>query len=278
MSESLSDETASSQRLFVPPSVLQYLEEMQRQDKSLEDQKNLKARISRIAECVCDEAKARLDQGAHPSALFHANSFCAYVVSLDLRRSTEMMLFAKTSDCFAAFVWNLCKELGKIIKKHFGVIEKFTGDGLLAYFRTDFAGAHAGYRAVKACREAVDKFTQHYAQSRDYFTCLLADFGLSAGIDFGEVQLRLVEGAPSILGRPVVFACRLSSGPTGAVLVNQTAYDHLQESCPGGICFEDALLEIKQLGMISCYRVKKQDTAFQLKNPDWYEGTPLAND
>ena len=60
--------------------------------------------------------------------------------------------------------------------------------------------------------------------------------------------------------------------------MNQSAYDHLQESCPGSVCFENASLEVKHLATLACYRFKNQDIAFPLKNPDWYEGTPPAND
>jgi class 3 adenylate cyclase len=254
----------------VPLGVMQY---------ALEIKREASQRLSKhIARHMCDEAAERLLKGESPSELFQRKSFMAFVVSLDLRHSTDMMMFAKDANNFAAFIRSAFDELACIIKAHFGVIEKFTGDGLLAYFPVDFSGVHAGYRAVKACDEAVKFFTRHYERCRSSFTCVLEDFGLSAGIDFGEVQLREITETPSLLGKPVVFACRLSSGPCGNVLVNQSAYDHLQESCPGGVCFENASLEVKHLGTLACYQVKNQDIAFPLTNPDWYEGTPPAND
>jgi adenylate cyclase len=270
VSESASTNPASSKRLTAPQAVLEYVREMERQDGTL--------RLLHLAKHVCDEAAERLKRDQSRSDLFRQKSFTAYVVSLDLRRSTDMMLLAKDADHFAAFMRRVFDELGHIVRKNLGVIEKFTGDGLLAYFPVGFSGPHAGYRAVKASDEALKFFTSHYARRRSHFNCVLEDFGLSAGIDFGEVQLREITQTPSLLGRPVVFACRLSSGPRGAILVNQSAYDHLQESCTGGVCFENASLEIKHLGTLACYRVKKQDIALPLKNPDWYAGTPMAND
>ena len=257
-------------RLTAPQAVLEYVREMERQDG--------KHRLLHLAKHVCDAAAERFERGEPPSDLFRRKSFDAYVVSLDLRRSTDMMLLAKDANNFAAFMRSVFDELACIIKANLGVIEKFTGDGLLAYFPVGFSGPHAGYRAVKACDETLDFFTSHYNCRRSHFNCVLEDFGLSAGIDFGEVQLREITETPSLLGKPVAFACRLSSGPSGDILVNQSAYDHIQESCPGGVCFETVSLEIKHLGTLACYRVKKQDIAFPLKNPDWYEGTPLAND
>lgn len=254
----------------VPSGVMQYATEIKREAS----QRLLK----HIAKHVCDKAADRLLKGESPSELFQRKSFMAFVVSLDLRRSTDMMMLAKDANNFAVFMRSAFDELACIIKANFGVIEKFTGDGLLAYFPVGFSGPHAGYRAVKACDETLDFFTSHYDRRRSHFNCVLEDFGLSAGIDFGEVQLREITETPSLLGKPVAFACRLSSGPSGDILVNQSAHDHIQESCPGGVCFETVSLEIKHLGKIACYRVKKQDIAFPLKNPDWYEGTPLAND
>lgn len=270
MSESASKNPAASKCLTAPQAVLEYVREMERQDG--------KRRLLHLAKHVCDVAAERFQRDEPPSDLFRLKSFDAYVVSLDLRRSTDMMLLAKDANHFAAFMRSVFDELGYIIKANFGVIEKFTGDGLLAYFPVGFSGPHAGYRAVKACDETLDFFTSHYDRRRSHFNCVLEDFGLSAGIDFGEVQLREITETPSLLGKPVAFACRLSSGPSGDILVNQSAYDHIQQSCPGGVCFETVSLDIKHLGKIACYRVKKQDIAFPLKNPDWYEGTPLAND
>ncbi len=270
MSESASKSPASSKPLTAPQAVLEYVRETERQDG--------KRRRLHLAKYVCDEAAERFHRDEPPSDLFRLRSFDAYVVSLDLRRSTDMMLLAKNADHFAAFMRSAFNELGDIIKTNLGVIEKFTGDGLLAYFPVGFSGPHAGYRAVQACVASLNFFTSHYHRRRSHFNCVLEDFGLSAGIDFGEVQLREITETPSLLGRPVVFACRLAAGPCGDILVNQSAYDHLQDSCPGVVCFENVSLETKHLGSLACYRVKKQDIAFPLKNPDWYDGAPLAND
>jgi class 3 adenylate cyclase len=57
----------------------------------------------------------------------------AFVMSVDIRRSTEMMLRANSPEAFALFVTALCGEIESIIKDTFGVVDKFTGDGVLAF-------------------------------------------------------------------------------------------------------------------------------------------------
>ena len=44
----------------------------------------------------------------------------------------------------------LCEELKGLISDRFGIVDKFTGDGLLASFPDFFSGPDAGYRAISA--------------------------------------------------------------------------------------------------------------------------------
>jgi hypothetical protein len=59
----------------------------------------------------------------------------AYVMSIDIRRSTDLMLKSRRPELFAKFIASLCAGLRDIVLAHNGVFDKFTGDGVLAFFR-----------------------------------------------------------------------------------------------------------------------------------------------
>ena len=58
----------------------------------------------------------------------------AFIMSIDIRRSAELMLNARSAELFAEFMAGLCEELKGLICDRFGIVDKFTGDGLLASF------------------------------------------------------------------------------------------------------------------------------------------------
>src|SRR5262249_51499148 len=65
---------------------------------------------------------------------FEENRVPAFVMSIDIRRSTDLMLKARDPRLFAEFVTGLCAKLKSLIVNNYGVFDKFTGDGVLAFF------------------------------------------------------------------------------------------------------------------------------------------------
>lgn len=103
--------------------------------------------------------------------LFAENSDCqAFVMSVDIRRSTELMLKARSPGLFAEFLSKLTKELFNCVIENGGVFDKFTGDGILAFFPENFCGEDYGYRAVKAAQDCHDAFERVYRDSRRSFS------------------------------------------------------------------------------------------------------------
>jgi hypothetical protein len=81
-----------------------------------------------------------------------------FVLSVDIRRSTELMLKARTAEKFAEFITGLSIELTTIVLNSFGVFDKLTGDGILAFFPDFFSGPDAAYRVVAAFVNALIRF------------------------------------------------------------------------------------------------------------------------
>ena len=206
---------------------------------------------------------------------FAAKEQLAFVTSIDIRRSTELMLKARTPSHFATFMTELCSELETAIKDEFGIFDKFTGDGVLAFFADFFSGPDAGYHALTAAQKALAIFADSYRRHRSSFSTVLRDVGLAVGIDFGAVHLVQVAGGLTVVGNPVVYACRLSGGPPGMILLNQHAYEKISDAY-GGLCLiSETSIDIKHEGAVVCYELRPSDKPFQPASPGWLEKLDL---
>src|SRR5262249_2842053 len=139
--------------------------------------------------------------------MFSQSQGCpAFVMSVDIRRSTELMLKARTPEQFANFITTLCRDLESIVKSNYGVFDKFTGDGVLCFFPEFFTGDDAGYWVVKAANECHRAFELRYREFRSSFSTILIEVGLGIGIDYGTVHLVQMAGGLTVVGSPVVYA------------------------------------------------------------------------
>jgi len=193
----------------------------------------------------------------------------AFVMSVDIRQSTEMMLRANSNEAFALFITKLCGEMESIIKDSFGVVEKFTGDGVLAFFPTFFSGKDAGYYALQTAERCHAAFDRIYRDHRSSFEAVLTDVGLGIGIDFGEVHLAKMAGSISVVGKAVVHACRLSSAPRGVTLVNQKAFQQMQSRFEKHCSMTETERPMKHGEPILCYQTQLTGGEYAPEIPDW---------
>jgi class 3 adenylate cyclase len=173
-----------------------------------------------------------------------------FVMSVDIRQSTSLMLKARTPQLFATFINGLCNYLMEIIKSNYGVVDKFTGDGVLAFFPEFYAGLDAGFYAVKAALECHGIFQRHYKSSRTSFTSVLTDVGLGIGIDYGQTHFLKMADGLTVVGQPVVYACRLGAAPSGKTYLNQPAYERICGRPNTAFLFSEERLEVKHEGSI----------------------------
>ena len=100
---------------------------------------------------------------------------------------------------------------------------------------------------------------------------------ISIGIDFGSVRLVQVGGGLTVVGEPVVYACRLSGGPAKTTLVNQPAFEQIIAQC-GAMCFaNEQTHEIKHEGSVLAYDVRLNGRAYSPALPDWASNLPSAS-
>jgi class 3 adenylate cyclase len=247
------------------------LEEELKRLKGIEDARHLLDRVR-------PSAHRLLSQGGELRKQFEEDKPCtAFVMSIDIRRSTELMLKAREPKRFADFITGLCSTLGGIIIDNYGVFDKFTGDGVLAFFPDFYCGNDGGYRAVKVADEAHRAFTEHYSRNRNCFTSVLKETGLGIGVDYGTVQLVRIRDQLTVVGTPVVYACRMGGASAGQTLLNQPAYEHIFERFSAYCNFEETEIEFKHEGKTVAYRVSLNEKAFRLAIPAW-EATAIMPD
>lgn len=198
----------------------------------------------------------------------------AFVLAMDIRRSTELMKEVRYPVLFAKFIHELESELRNAIIDEMGIVDKFTGDGILAFFPICYSGPGAGQRCLQAAERCHSVFERIYSDHKSSFETVLKETGLGVGIDYGMVTVSFHDGELILVGRPVVNACRLASGDAGSTAINNiAAYELLnyrsikaceipepsQHATPildisiSGDFLRPIVRKIKHLGEIECF-------------------------
>ena len=228
-----------------------------------------KQRIAHLVNRVGSEAKEKLLTDDDLRTQFQSASPCnAYVISVDVRRSTELMLKAREPRLFADFMVTLVVGLRRLIIEEYGVFDKFTGDGVLAFFPEFFSGEDAGFRAVRSATRCHALFDEHYKAHRSSFKSVLLDTGLGIGIDYGPIQMIELGGEFTVVGEPVVYASRMASAEAGSTYLNQAAFDQLFPRY-AAFDFEEAQLEVKHEGRTLAYTTRANGKPFSPRPPIW---------
>lgn len=223
----------------------------------------------------CAHSRIRDDEDFRNSLV--SGPIKAFVMSIDLRRSTELMLKARSPLLFAEFLQAVASSLSNTVMEEFGVFDKFTGDGILAFFPIEFSGVDAGYRAICAAARCHVEFADLYIKHRKCFDVILKDIGLGIGIDYGTVNITTI-GDLTVVGTPVVYACRLGAAPAGHTYLNQTAYEEVCDKYDQNLLFEETSLEFKHEGAMVAYDVVKSHVDRVASKPDWLTKPVVAED
>jgi len=187
------------------------------------------------------------------------------VLSIDIRRSTDLMLNAKNSEKFAFFISGLCEGLKEIVIDNYGVFDKFTGDGILAYFPEFYSGEKPVHSCCITANLCHKYFADYYKEYRDCFNINIKT-GLGIGIDYGDAKIVRINDEPTIVGVPVVYACRLSCAPAGHTYINQSAFECLNKN---EVKYYEKDVNIKIQGDIIIYDFVEIVNAKTIK-PSWH--------
>ena len=234
--------------------------------KELIQKERLKHLFSRLHEDACEKL---LKEPEYADQFKSGRSCNSVVISIDIRDSTQLMLTARTPDDYARFITKLCLDLSNLIRSNFGVFDKFTGDGVLAFFPDFYSGPHSIFYALKTATMAHQLFAHHYEEHRYCFNCVRADVGLGIGIDYGSTNLATILGDLSVVGTPVVYSCRLSIAPAGCTYSNQNAYEKIKESYSPNFSFSEVKVPFKNQGTMIAYSIDLNFNIINVTNPDW---------
>ena len=237
-----------------------------------------KQRLAHLLARVEPTAQERLLESEEFSLRFNHDEPCdAFVMSVDIRRSTELMLKARTPKLFAEFIVGLTRILRDIVLANHGIFDKFTGDGILAFFPTFYAGPDAGLWLLKAAAEAHAAFAMHYERHRHCFSTVLLDVGIGIGVDYGPAQIVQMGAEFTVVGQPVVYACRMAGARPGETLVNQPAYECLQAHHSVVCDFTTVELLVKNEGPTLAYAARLNGRPCSPKLPEWYSPVSLES-
>jgi len=226
-------------------------------------------KILDLSNRICEIGKNKLLKSTKFRNLFERKKCFAVVLAIDIRRSTELMLKAKNPINFANFISSLCIQMMDIIKTNYGVVDKFTGDGILSFFPDFYTGSDAIYFALNSAKECNNYFKKHYDDNRTLFSTILNEVGLGIGIDCGETSLVEINNVLTVVGIPVVYACRLSNANFGEILLNQSAYEASIVKHKKCCQYNESELDIKHEGKILTYKLEKYIFPKDIIHPKW---------
>lgn len=230
---------------------------------------NNNRKILDLSNRICEKGKNKLLKSKEFRNLFEREKCFAAVLAIDIRRSTELMLKAKSPIDFANFISSLCIKMMDIIKTNYGVVDKFTGDGILSFFPDFYSGSDAIYYALDSANQCNNYFQKHYYNSRALFSTILTEVGLGTGIDYGETHLIDINNVLSIVGKPVVYACRFSNAIYGEILLNQSAFEASIVKHKKCCVYNESELDIKHEGKILAYKLEKYILPKDIIQPEW---------
>lgn len=131
----------------------------------------------------------------------------------DLRGSTRMVGFLDRAES-AEILRNYARKMRSVIEQHGGRVDKFTGDGVFAYFGMDSGRPEIAVSAALACANEVNAVTMSFFQQGEIAQTLAGNAISIAGcrtlLHSGRVMFGEFAGVPALVGPQVVALFRAS--------------------------------------------------------------------
>ncbi len=237
------------------------------------DEKN-QIKLMKYMTRVRESAGAKmLEDENFANQFLNTEEFDAVIFSADIRRSTELMLKCKTPQLYAEFLNALTAELSACVKQRYGIYDKFTGDGLLAFFPDFYSGKDSILFAIQCACECQKIFDTLFDAYRDCFDIGDMKTGIGVGLDSGLVFKAGEDLEYTVVGKPVVYACRLSSAPAGHIYLTERAHEKINAKDMGMLRIAKTSIPIKHESDMDAFDVRPvSDVSLShhyIAKPDW---------
>jgi class 3 adenylate cyclase len=165
---------------------------------------------------------------------------------------------------------NYFNEANKIIHKHNGILDKFVGDGIMAYFGINSENENnSTIHAVEAAfeiRESFDKIKLSWLKrfKDNYFNRYKPDVYLKCGIHIGDVLFGLLEteyrNQITVIGSNVNFASRLvGTAEKNQIIISKDILNIISDE----FIYESIKTEIQSYGKVEIYDIKERKKSIQ---------------
>ncbi len=179
------------------------------------------------------------NMGEAAKVLERASCSESIVVVGDIRRSQDLMTYARDSAGFATNVVRLINTTRMLLDEYLGIFDKFTGDGFLAYFNKELCAVQG--RDYRECftdfvRDITAFAREHFALwSKEVRKLPDVEVGLAMGADVGCVLFQDIDSHFIAVGDAIIWANRMASAAkAGETVCNNLLHVLLEENADLG--------------------------------------------
>ena len=122
---------------------------------------------------------------------------------------------------------------------------------------------------IKAASDCHKIFESYYDANKHCFISILKEIGLGIGLDYGLVQVVQIGGEVTVVGTPVVYACRMGGAEARHTYINQPAFEQLFEKYSAIFDFDPREIDIKPEGKTLAYSVEPNGKEHKPSLPEW---------
>ena len=182
------------------------------------------------------------------------------VMVADIRRSQDLITYGLSPEFYREQIIGFLAEVRRILRVDYGIYDRFTGDGFIAYFNQyvcEQEGKDYYAMTLDAC-DKIQSFSEQYFEnwSNQIRKIPVEPIGLSLGIDSGKVDFKDIDGQFFAIGDACVWATRMcNAGKRGDVIFNNIPYHKIAPYGADG--FSSEIDSVTKNGeSFKAYRVK----------------------
>lgn len=173
-----------------------------------------------------------IETAMEPSFVTKLSGTETLVVVADIRRSQDLITYGLSPKIYREQIMGFLTEVKKILHENYGIFDRFTGDGFVAYFN-EFACGLGKRDYYEMTLDACHKIQSFSAGYFDKWSGLIRKIpiepiGLSIGVDCGSIDFKDFDGQLFAIGEACVWATRMcNAGKKGDIVFNNIPFHRI---------------------------------------------------